>query len=60
MSKESKFFRRVLLLFLLVMLIGVLYIFIDGEWLKKTLAVILIIVGFIGSVQGIEYYKSKE
>jgi len=55
--KEIKVLKRWLILFFSALVIGVLSVVIDVTWIKKTLWIILLLMGFVASGAMYELYE---
>lgn len=58
-EKDSKPLKRWLILFVSAIIVGALSIIIDITWIKKTLWVILLLIGFIASGSMYEIYENN-
>lgn len=57
--KEIKVLKRWLILFFSALVIGVLSVVIDVTWIKKTLWIILLLIGFVASGAMYELYENN-
>jgi hypothetical protein len=57
--KEIKVLKRWLILFFSALVIGVLSVVIDVTWIKKTLWIILLLMGFVASGAMYELYENN-
>ena len=57
-NKGSRLLRRWLILFISFAITGTLIIFIDIMWIKKTLSVILLLIGFVAAGSVYEFYDN--
>lgn len=57
--KDSKLLKKWLILFISAIFVGVLSIIIDITWIKKTLWVILLLIGFVASGSMYEIYENN-
>lgn len=58
-EKDSKPLKRWLILFISAIFVGALSIIIDITWIKKTLWVILLLIGFVASGSMYEIYENN-
>lgn len=58
-EKDSKPLKRWLILFVSAIIVGALSIIIDITWIKKTLWVILLLIGFVASGSMYEIYENN-
>lgn len=57
-DKDSRLLRRWLILIISTVVAGGLSIIIDIMWIKKTLWVILLLIGFVAAGSVYEFYES--
>ena len=57
-DKDSMILRRWLIIFISFAIAGALFLFIDITWVKKTLSVIMLLIGFVAAGSVFEFYDS--
>ena len=57
-DKDTMILRRWLIIFISFAIAGALFLFIDITWIKKTLSVIMLLIGFVAAGSVYEFYES--
>jgi hypothetical protein len=57
-DKDSRLLRRWIIIFISFAAAGALFLLIDITWIKKTLSVILLLIGFVAAGSVYEFYES--
>ncbi|MBT2643222.1 hypothetical protein J7I80_13365 [Bacillus sp. ISL-41] len=57
-DKDSRLLRRWIIILVSFAAAGALFLFIDITWIKKTLSVIMLLIGFVAAGSVYEFYES--
>ncbi|MBT2694844.1 hypothetical protein [Bacillus sp. ISL-55] len=57
-DKDSMIIRRWLIIFISLAVAGALFLFIDITWVRKTLSVIMLLIGFVAAGFVYQFYET--